>query len=227
MSQYHLKKYGRSDITIGDIIISPVECVRNLGVLMDHHMSMDKQVTAICKACNFHLYRLSSIRRYLTTDATKSAVQALITSRLDYCNSLLANIPDKQIRRLKSIQHKSARLITRTTLHEHITPVLKQLHWLPVELRIIYKLMVLVYKSIHGTSPSYLSKLIEPKNRDTRLRQPSELDLHCPVPRKEVGAGAFGVAGPAAWNKLSRSLRESASLSSFKKELKTHLFTMY
>ena len=100
-------------------------------------------VTGVCKACNFHLYRLSSIRRYITTDAARSVVQALITSRLDYCNSLLANLTNTQMKRLKSIQHKAARLVTRTPLREHITPVLKQLHWLPVECRITYKLMVL------------------------------------------------------------------------------------
>ena len=111
---------------------------------------------AVCKACNFHLYRLSSIRRYITTYAARSVVQALITSRLDYCNSLLANLTNTQMKRLKSIQHKAARLVTRTPLREHITPVLKQLHWLPVECRITYKLMVLVYKCVNGTAPAYL-----------------------------------------------------------------------
>ena len=152
MSQYHLNKYGRCDISIGDSTISPVECVRNLGVQIDQHLTMDKQVTAVCKACNFHLYRLSSIRRYITTDGARSVVQALITSRLDYCNSLLANLTNTQMKRLKSIQHKAARLVTRTPLREHITPVLKHLHWLPVECRITYKLMVLVYKSISSLS---------------------------------------------------------------------------
>ena len=83
MSQYHLNKHGRCDMSIGDSTISPVECVRNLGVQIDQHLTMDKQVTAVCKACNFHLYRLSSIRRYITTDAARSVVQALVTSRLD------------------------------------------------------------------------------------------------------------------------------------------------
>ena len=102
MSQYHLNKYGRCDISIVDSPISPVECVRNQ---IDQHLTMDKQVTAVCKACHFHLYRLSSIRRYITTDAARSVVQALVTSRLDYCNSLLANLTNTQMKRLKSIQY--------------------------------------------------------------------------------------------------------------------------
>ena len=79
MSQYHLHKYGRCDISIGDSTISPVECVRNLGVQIDQHLTMDKQVTTVCRACNFHFYRLSYIRRYITTDAARSVVQDLIT----------------------------------------------------------------------------------------------------------------------------------------------------
>ena len=108
ISQYHLNKYGRCDISIGDSTISPVECVRNLGVQIDQHLTMDKQVTAVCKACNFHFYRLSSIRRYITTYAARSVAQALITSRLDYCNSLLVNLTNTQMKRLKSMQHKAA-----------------------------------------------------------------------------------------------------------------------
>ena len=69
---------------------------------------------AICKACNYQLRRLCCIRRYLTTDATKNALQALITSRLDYCNSLLAGLPPFQLKPLKRIQNNATRLITQT-----------------------------------------------------------------------------------------------------------------
>ena len=118
-------------VTIGESTISPTSHVRNLGVEMDSHLSMSHQVSAICKSCNFHLYRLSSIKRYLTVEATRNAVQALITSRLDYCNSLLAAITSAQVNQLQKMQNKAARLVTRTPRLHHITPVLEQLHWLP------------------------------------------------------------------------------------------------
>ena len=92
MSAHHQKIYGQCDITIGESTISPASHVHNLGVEMDSHLSMSHQVSAICKSCNFHLDRLSSIRRYLTVEATRNAVQALITSRLDYCKSGNNNI---------------------------------------------------------------------------------------------------------------------------------------
>ena len=123
---------------------------------MDSHLSMSHQVSAICKSCNFCLYRLSSIRRYLTVEATRNAVQALITSRLDYCNSLLAAITSAQAKQLQKMQNKAARLVTRTPRLHHITPVLKQLHWLPLECRIQFKVIVMVFKCLHSEAPSYL-----------------------------------------------------------------------
>ena len=113
----------------GDDTVSASDRIRNLGVHMDQHLSMTDHVTAVCAACNYHLYSLSSIRHYLTTEAAKSAVNALVTSRLDYyCNSLLHNIPLSQTARLQRVQNNAARLITRTSKHDHITPVLKELH---------------------------------------------------------------------------------------------------
>ena len=123
ISKHHPKLYGVCCLTIGADIISPVDCVRNLGVHMDQHLTMTHHVTAVCAACNYHLYRLSSIRHYLTTEATKSAINALVTSRLDYCNSLLVNLPASQILRLQRVQNNAARLITRTSRHDHIIPV--------------------------------------------------------------------------------------------------------
>ena len=142
-------------MTIGADIISPVDNVRNLGVHMDQHLTMTHHVTAVCAVCNYRLYRLSSIRHYLTTDATKSVVNALVTSRLDYSNSLLVNFPASQILRLQRVQNNAARLITRTRRHDHIPPVLRGLHWLPVPSRIHFKVLVLAYRCVTGLAPTY------------------------------------------------------------------------
>ena len=118
-------------MTIGDDTVSPSHRIRNLGVHMDQHLMVTDHVTAVCAACNYHLCRLSSIRHYLATEAAKSAVKAPVTSRLDYCNSLLHNIPLSQTARLQRVQNNAARLITRTSKHDPITPVtpvLKELH---------------------------------------------------------------------------------------------------
>ena len=188
-SKHHLGQYGHCTINIGDSAIIPVSHVRNLGVQMDDHLYMISQVTAICATCNFQLCRLSLVRRYLTVDATKNAVQALIISRLDYCNSLLLNLPTSQIARLQRIQNKAARLVTRTSMREHITPVLKELNWLPIDRRIVYK--VITYKALHGLAPVYLAELLAPRSLNNCLQGANALTLHQPIAQKRVGEGAF------------------------------------
>ena len=177
-SKHHLKTYGGCSLAIGNDTVSPSDRIKNLGVHMDQHLSMTDHMTAVCAACNYHLYRLSSIRHYLTTEAAKSAVNALVTSRLDYCNSLLHNIPLSQTTRLQRVQNNAARLITRTNKHDHITPVLKELHWLPVESRIAFKMLVLTFKCMNGLAPSYLAELVQPRKRVERLCQKYAPTLH-------------------------------------------------
>ena len=156
-------------MTIGDDTVSPPDRIRNLGVHMDQHMSMTDHVTVVCAACHYHLYRLSSMRHYLTTEAAKSAVYALVTSRLDYCNSPSHNIPLSQTARLQRVQNNAARLITRTSKHDHITPVLKELHWLPVESRIAFKMLVMTFKCMTGLASSYLAELVQPRTPTPEL----------------------------------------------------------
>ena len=218
MSKHQLRQYGVCPITIGDSVIPAVEDVRNLGVKMDQHMSMAQQVTAVCAV---------TIRRYLTTNAIRNAVQALITSRLDYCNSLLATLPPTQIAQLQRVQNKAARLVTRTFLRDHITPVLRDLHWLPVECRIKYKTLVTVFKCIHDMAPLYLKEILHIHSPDSRLRQSGRLILRQPIARKCVGEQSSEVVAPKLWNTLPEELRAAQSLNVFKRQLKTHLFNIY
>ena len=140
---------------------------------------------------------------------------------------MLVGLPTFQLERLKRIQNKAARLITRTRQRDHITPVLRELHWLPVSSRIKYKVLVLAYKCVHGQAPSYLSRLLKSQCRDERTRGAKEIRLCTPIPKKTIGTCAFQVAAPELWNKLPARVRMLTSLSSFKTELKTHLFLDY
>ena len=148
---------------------------------MNQHLSMVQQVTSVCGTFNYYLYRPSSIRRFLTTDATRNAIQTLITSRLDYCNSLLAGMPAAQVAQLQSIPNKAARLVSRTPHSSHITPVLNHLHWLPMDSLITYKIAVTVFKCLYNVALSYLVELLTRHHRDGRLRQVDTLQLCPPV----------------------------------------------
>ena len=120
-------------ITIGESEIIPNDGVRNLGVLFDATMSMEKQVKNVCKLANHQIRNVSLKRRMLDVNTSKMLVHAFVSSRLDYCNALLYGIPQKLIGKMKHVQHIAACVVTKTHPRSHITPVLKDLHWLPIE----------------------------------------------------------------------------------------------
>ena len=120
-----------------------------------------------------------------------------MTSRLDSCNSLLFGLPDKLIHRLQLLHHRAAPLIKHTQKHDHSTPVMRSLHWLPVRSRIIFKILLLVYKSIHGLAPAYLSELIKPYAPESNLQSGMKNRLIEPLRRLVTfGDQAFYKAGP-------------------------------
>jgi hypothetical protein len=153
-------------------------------------------------------------------------VISLLFSRLDYCNSLLAGLSDSSLHGLQRVQNCAARLVLKRKKYDHITPLLRSLHWLPINDRISYKLATLVYKCLNDSAPDYLSSCLELYLQSRPLRSASD-PLALRIPRvKLVSAGqrAFSYAGPAAWNPLPLQLRQSPSLDTFMTRLKTHLF---
>ena len=128
--------------------------VRNLGVILDQSLTFDDHISAICQSVHFHIRSIGKVRKLLSFDACASLIHALIGSRLDYCNSILYNLPDSKISRLQRVQNQAARILTRSPRREHITPVLK-LHWLKVRERIRYKILILTHKAFYGNAPPY------------------------------------------------------------------------
>ena len=146
-----------------------------------------------------------------------------MTSRLDYCNSLLVNLPASQILRLQRVHNNAARLITRTSTHDHITPVLRGLHWLLVASRIHFKVLVLAYLCVNGLAPTYLAERLHIRTPDGRLRKDYAPTLHQCITKKSIGESAFGTTAPRLCNSLPADIRNSKTLNNFRKSLKTHL----
>ena len=152
-------------------------------------------------------------------------VHALVISRLDYCNIVLYGLPKKSIKELQSVQNAAARLITRCPKNANITPVLKDLHWLPIQYRLEYKLMCLTFKALHGDAPAYIKDLLQVYKPCRQLRSSDDNLLSVPRVNLQFGERAFSVAAPKFWNKLPNNVRSSQTLGCFKKQLKTYLFT--
>ena len=122
--------------------IKAAKQVRNIGAFFASELKMNTQINNMCKSAWFHLYNISKIQHYLSQDQTKSIVHAYVTSKLDSNNSLQAGITLDQRRRLERVQHAAARLITRSNKYDHVTPLLCEQHWLPIEYRTKFKILL-------------------------------------------------------------------------------------
>lgn len=175
------------------------------------------------------LYNLRRIRKYLDKDSAETIVHALVTTKLDYCNGLLFGLPECQIAKLQKIQNACARLVCNAPKFCHITPLLYSLHWLPIAQRIEFKILLIVYKSLIGQTPSYISEMLKLKSvtHSHNLRSTGDsLLLQIPTCMTKVTLGdrAFYCGAPKLWNNLPLHIRNATSLDIFKNRLKTYLF---
>jgi hypothetical protein len=212
-------------ISIGGSYISPSTSARNLGAMIDDEMQLKSHVRNICRSASFGIYKIGRLRKYLDKKSTERLVHAFVSSRIDFNNSLLYGLPSVVLAPLQRVQNSAARLITYTKRHDHISPVLRELHWLPVRERIVFKILLITYKALHGSAPAYITELISISN-NSRLRSSSMLLLkHGPrVHTVSYGDRAFAVAAPKLWNSIPYHIRSSPSTNVFKHKLKTYLF---
>jgi len=158
---------------------------------------------------------------------TATLVAALVISRLDYGNAVLAGLPHSSTAPLQRVLNSAARLVCGLRPRDHVTEALINLHWLPVTGRIEFKLCVLVYKSLHGIAPPYIDDMIQPVSalqRKVTLRSATTNDLFVPRARLRFDERAFSIAAPLLWNSLPAETRNVATLETFKKKLKTFMF---
>ena len=212
-------------VRVGDSIIKPCEKVRDLGAMLDMHMSMVPQVNNTCKLAYHHLRLIGKVRKLITKEACIKAVNALVTSRLDYNNGLLLSLPSSLLSRLQVVQNSAARLIAGVRRRDHITPTLRSLHWLPVKERIVYKLMLVTYKVVNNLSPpAYLSSLLQAYTPARQLRSGNRSLLQVPVIHRKAGERSFHHGAPSLWNSLDLKVKQTQTIGSFKRHLKTYLF---
>jgi len=198
-------------------------------VVLDRKMTMESQVDQICRVAYQQIRDLYKIRSNLTMDATKSAVQALVTNRLDFSNAVLSGISKRAIKKLQKVQNCAARLIYRIKRREHITPKLMDLHWLKIEYRLQYKINMLTFKCMKGMAPQYLMEMLQPRVVSYGLRSTGEVNLVINQGQNrlrpgKMGERAFIHTSPTLWNKLPTDVKNAGNITLFKKRLKHYLF---
>ena len=195
-------------VRVGSDYVTAVRHVKNLGVYLDRHLDMTTRVSRTISTCSLHMRNIAQIRRYLTRPTTERVVNALITSRLDYCNSLLFGTSASNINRLQRLQNSVARLVTRQARRDSAMPLLRELHWLPVHVDL---------------SPTYLQQCVQVYTPVRSLLSSCGYTLVANRSRTVAGDCTFVHAASTVWNALPVSVTSKDSLLSFKAALKTHI----
>ena len=178
-------------------------------------------ISAVCSSCFYHMWHLRRIRCHLDLDSAKLLATALVSSRLDYCNSLLYGIA---LTRLQRVQNPLARIVTKSPPFTHSVALLRSLLWLPVKFRILFEIILLTYKTIHAKQPAYFHSMLAGSLPSCSLRSNNKNSLSVPRVKTNTGARAFHSCALSLWNNLPLSVRSAISDATFKKHLKTHLF---
>jgi len=232
-SKYGSALLGSSghSLQLGAETIKASDRVRLLGVTISSDLSLDRHVSTICSTCFYWLRQIRRIRRSLDTDSVAALVHALIASRVDYCNTVLAEAPRTITDRFQRVLNAAVRVVSGTRKFDRgLSQLLhsKLLHWLDIPQRVQYELGITVHRCLQNEAPQYLmdycTRTSDVSSRQ-RLRSANRHQLMIPRHRRSTfDRRAFSVAGPMEWNSLPYSLRDPArSTDGFKSALKTHL----
>ncbi len=178
-------------LTLDGCSVDSLSSVRNLGVLFDSNISPDSHVSSICKTAFLHLKNASKLRPMLSMSNAEILIHAFMTSRLDYCNTLLVGCYACLINKLQMIQNAAARVLTRTRSMNTLVRLCQHCTGLPFKHRIDFKILLITYKALNGLAPQYLSKLLSHYS-PPRLLQ-SQNSGHLIIPRISKSTDPFSI----------------------------------
>ena len=191
---------------------------------------LSTEVTDICKSASLAIRNIGKIRNYLDQPIAEKLVHAFVTSKIDFCNSLLYGLSKKQLDKLQHILNAAARINKKSQNFQHISSVLLNLHWLPVTKRIEFKILTITHKALNGMALSYICDLPQVHHPNRNLRSASRsLSLVVPIHQTQAyDARSFSVAALTLWNSLSVLTLKARKLSvSLKESSKHFLFNQF
>jgi hypothetical protein len=216
-----------ASLRVSDAAVQPSDVIKSLGVTLDRKLSFDQHVAAVCKASYFHIRALRHVRESLPEDIARTVACSIVGSRLDYCNSLYASMSKQNFNKLQRVQNTLARVVLRRGKFEHINPALTELHWLPVEHRVTYKLATLTFRIIKTNQPDYLRELLVDYIPPRTLRSSNKHLLTETRTNLASTSRGFRHSAAVTWNNLPDDIRDpNLPLDNFKHKLKTYLFNL-
>ena len=198
-SPFFKQQFNDLQINVGNTEINPSLSACNLGVIFDSHLNLESHINFVCRSTYFHLRNIRSIGNMLTDNACSELIHTLVTVRIDHCNSLLHGLPGCSLSRLQRILNTAARILWQIPKFDHITKTLLDLHWLPIQQRILFKILIITYQAYHKTAPQYLCDLIMQYSNARNLRSDNMLLIAPCHPRaklKSYGERSFNMLLP-------------------------------
>ena len=178
-------------VTLGDAPIAVSSTVKSLGITLDGALSFDRHVDNVCKAAHFHIRALRHIRKCVDAETARTVACSMVGARIDYCNSILYGTSAANLNKLQRVINTLARVVSGTRKRDHITPLLADLHWLPVASRIKFKIALQTFKTLTTNKPEYLADLLNFQTTSRSLRSSSRMRLHVDVARTVLPAVPF------------------------------------
>ena len=217
----------KQQVSLHGTFLKSGECIRfadsakYLGILFDSLLAFDLQIQRVTSVSYMHLRKISSIRNRISKSNLEVLVHAFISSQLDYCNILYVNLPKKLLNKLQKLQNAAIRIIFNVRSRHPVTFFFSQLHWQNIEQRVIFKCLLLVFKTIHGLAPNVLNNMIVIRNENNLTLQNVYYN------NSKYGKRAFIYYASRYWNSLPQNIRCSINVSSFKTSLKSYFFTNF
>ena len=230
-NQVQLNKCHTSEFDACGDTIPCVKKVKVLGTVFDSNMKFTDHINLKVKTALFNFRKIKEIRQYLTRDTCLTLILGLVMSHLDYNNAVLIGVTDQAIKKFQRIQNMCAKLVLNYKKYDSATLALKELHWLPIKLRIQYKILCITHRCLYHIAPDYLKNLLvrnKPSGRTLRSQKSTSNKLIVPYTKlKTFAAGSFSVKSPELWNELSEDITCTVDIVQFKKKLKTYLFNKF
>ena len=222
-----LSKCVTTHITVDNSAVLKSDIIKYLGVWTDKNLTFKQHIINKSWIAALNLRNIRQLRPHLIEASCKTLVQALVMPHIDYSNAIFTDLPASTLKPAQRIQNFAAKVVLGRKKFDSATEALRDLHWLPVNQRCKFKLLFLVFKSLHGRAPTYLRDMLtrQTPKRTTRSSINCELNLVVPfTSRKTFAARSFSVAGPKYWNELPTAIKSCTNIITFRKKLKTHLF---
>ena len=207
--------------------IRPVQNVKDLGLTMDPTLSFDEHIKQVVSSSMKKLHQINRIKHLFTPLILEMIIQSCVFSKLFYCSTVWSATSYENISKLQSVQNFAARIVTGTRKYDHITPVLKQLKWLPVEMILYLRDCIMTYKCMNNSLPDYLCEKFTLRSEISGRMTRQNNKLHKPLYRTSTAQKSFLFRASTLWNDLNELLKSKPTVVSFKYNLKQDLLKRF